>query len=242
MAAGRRWRWPSLDEVRPRIGVDTVDTVADTVTPLMTSPALRKRRHVVEKSGSTQLLEKVRALRAEARLVEGLFPSGRGSVSRYLTATKFSISALKKELEHLERTIRRMRQRIEAAVPTELQFADAVRAARAMISRKELLESVQFADALGWTRQALSKALAAHRVFFIDHEGARYFPAFYADPRYERRQLEAVTKLLGNLPGGSKLQFFLNARGSLSKLTPLEALLKGQLSSVKAAAEGFAQG
>jgi hypothetical protein len=226
-----------------RVWVDMVDSVAYTVsvnrTSPMTSAALRQRR---EKSSPKQLLDKVRSLRAEARVVEGLFPSIQGGASTSMIATGSSTSAVRKELETLERTIQRIRQRIEAAAPTGSQFPEAARATKAMVSRKELLESAQFADALGWTRQALSKALAARRVFFIDHEGARYFPAFYADPRYERRQLEAVTKLLGDLPGGSKLQFFLNARGSLAKLTPLEALLKGQLAAVKAAAEGFAQG
>jgi hypothetical protein len=38
------------------------------------------------------------------------------------------------------------------------------------------------------------------------------------------------------------LQFFLNPRGSLSKRTPLQALARGQLADVKAAAEGFVQG
>jgi hypothetical protein len=40
-----------------------------------------------------------------------------------------------------------------------------------------------------------------------------YFPAFYADKRYDRRHLEAITKLLGDLPDGAKLQFFLNPKG-----------------------------
>jgi hypothetical protein len=94
---------------------------------------------------------------------------------------------------------------------------------------------------MGWTKQALSKALASHRIFFIEFESVRYFPAFYADPGQERRQLEAITKIMGNLPGSSKLQFFLNPRGSLSRLTPLQALQRGMLTQVKNAAAGFAE-
>lgn len=105
-----------------------------------------------------------------------------------------------------------------------------------------MLESGAFITRLGWTRQALSKALAARRVFLVEHREARYFAAFYADKRYDRRDLEAITKLLGDLPGGAKLQFWLNPRGSLSKRTPLQALERGQLAAVKAAAEGFVQG
>jgi len=104
-----------------------------------------------------------------------------------------------------------------------------------------LLASAAFAQKIGWTRQALSKALATRRVFYVESGNERHFPAFYADPRYERRQLEAVTKLLGDLPGGSKWQFFTTPKGSLSRLTPLQALEKGMLAQVKAAAEAFAE-
>lgn len=110
-----------------------------------------------------------------------------------------------------------------------------------MVMKRELLEPAAFTALMGWSRQALSKALAAHRVFFVEHKGARYYPSFFADSRYERRQVEAVTKILGDLPGGAKLQFFLNPKASLSKQTPLQALARGKVAEVKAAAQGFAQ-
>jgi hypothetical protein len=97
-----------------------------------------------------------------------------------------------------------------------------------------------FASQLDWTRQALSKALKSNRVFFVDFKGDRYFPAFYADPTYRRSQLEAVTKVLGDLPGGAKLQFFLSRKGSLGGATPLEALAEGKLRKVKDIAAAFA--
>lgn len=147
-----------------------------------------------------------------------------------------------KRIDKLERVIGQIRERLQQAPEPALDFSEADRATGEMIRKRELLESAVFATRLGWTRQALSKALAARRVFFVEHQGARYFPAFYADKRYDRRHLEAVTKLLGDLPGGAKLQFFLNPRGSLGKRTPLLALERGQLADVKAAAEGFVQG
>jgi len=70
--------------------------------------------------------------------------------------------------------------------------------------------------------------------------GKRLFPAFYADQRYDRRLLWAVTKRLGDIPGGSKLQFFQTPKGSLGGLTPLEALHLGKIREVNVAAEGFA--
>jgi hypothetical protein len=93
---------------------------------------------------------------------------------------------------------------------------------------------------LGWTPQALSKAISSNQVFCVDFQGNRYFPAFYADPTYQRSQLEAVAKVLGDLPGGVKLQFFLNPKGSLGGVTPLQALAEGKLQKVKDIAAAFA--
>ena len=111
-----------------------------------------------------------------------------------------------------------------------------------MILHGQLMASAKFVEELGWTRQALSKALAANRVFYVDFKSDRYFPAFFADSAYQRSKLEAVSKVLGELPGGAKLQFFLSPRGSLAGETPLAALSKGKLQKVKALAEDFEQG
>jgi hypothetical protein len=108
-----------------------------------------------------------------------------------------------KRISNLERVIGRIRQRLEQVPEAALDFSAADRATDEMVRKGELLESAAFAARLGWTRQALSKALSAHRVFFIEHRGTRYYPAFYADKRYERRYLEAITRLLGDLPGGA---------------------------------------
>ena len=109
------------------------------------------------------------------------------------------------------------------------------------IKMQELLDSSNFTNRLDWTRQALNKALRANRVFFLEVRGDRYFPAFFTDPRHERRHLEAVSRLLGDVPGGGKWLFFTTPKGSLSGLTPIQALDKGQLVAVKAAAERFSQ-
>ncbi len=110
-----------------------------------------------------------------------------------------------------------------------------------LVGEQALLEPAEFAHRLGWTRQALSKALAARRVFFVEVQGARYYPAFFADAGCERRQVEAVSKALGDLPGAAKLRFMTTPKGSLAGLTPLQALARGQVAAAKAAAEAFAQ-
>ena len=60
----------------------------------------------------------------------------------------------------------------------------------------KLLESGEFIERLGWTRQALSNALKAKRIFFIEAHSERYFPLFFTESQHERRHFEAVSKLL----------------------------------------------
>ena len=98
----------------------------------------------------------------------------------------------------------------------------------------------------------------------------RAYPAFYLDPRYSRKVLEAVSMMLGGLSGGSKWLFFTTAKASLAcakpcqqapqrlsdvararsdpsslgpviPRTPLQALEEGDVEIVKRAAAGFAQ-
>jgi hypothetical protein len=114
--------------------------------------------------------------------------------------------------------------------------------AESMIRLGQLLHPVDFQQRMGWSsRQAVWKAVQSQRVFYLLHQAERYFPAFYADPRYERKHLEAVTKVLGNLPGGSKLQFFLTRKASLGGQTPLQALATGRVAKVKDIAAAFAE-
>lgn len=112
---------------------------------------------------------------------------------------------------------------------------------RELVRRGELIRAADFADALGVTKQAVSKALRNKRVFTLEVDGAQYYPRFYLDSRLDRRQIERVTKALDDLPGPSKLQFFLTRKHSLGGITPLKALAKGKLEEVEASARGFAQ-
>lgn len=50
-----------------------------------------------------------------------------------------------------------------------------------------------------------------------------------------------VRKTLSNLPVGSRLQFYLQPKGSLGGQTPLDALANGKLDQVLISAEGFAE-
>lgn len=191
----------------------------------------------------TGFWEKVKSLNAEAKQVQRL-PSSRMWLLVSSKGAKAPVqqAALVKEMSELEHRIHELRKLLEKTAKSPAANDSAPNSMELMVAKGELLDPAAFADQLGWSRQALSKALGANRVFFVEHAGARYYPAFYADTRYERRHLEAVSKLLGELPGGAKLQFFMNSRGSLNKATPLQALARGQVAAVKSAAEGFAQG
>lgn len=111
-----------------------------------------------------------------------------------------------------------------------------------MVAKGQMLDPVEFQERMGWkTRQAVWKAVSDQRIFYMEFRAERYFPAFYADPAYQRSHLEAVSKILGELPGGSKLQFFLSRKGSLNGKTPLQALAGGALAQVKRVAGAFAE-
>ena len=99
----------------------------------------------------------------------------------------------------------------------------------------------------GIGRQAMSKAVTANRLFYVDLGARRGYPAFYADASLQRRQVEAVSKLLGKLSGGSGFLFFSTPKGSMARpesgqaRTPLQALRAGDFERVKRAAAGYAQ-
>ncbi len=117
----------------------------------------------------------------------------------------------------------------------------------ALLREGALLDSARFQERAGFSRQALSKAVGAKRLFYVEVGAIRGYPAFYLDPQLQRKQVETVCKLLGDLSGGSKWLFFTTPKGSLARQatgqarTPLEALADGDLAKVKLAASGYAQ-
>lgn len=153
-------------------------------------------------------------------------------------------SELAAELASLSDKIHEVRSRL--AVNDEELISSKVRegalaAMKKMVQERRLIDSSSFVDRRNVTRQALSKALKAHRLFYVEVDGLRYIPSFFLDERLERRQVEAVSKALGELPGVSKLQFFTTKKASLSGKTPIDALADGQYSRVRTAAQGFAE-
>lgn len=104
----------------------------------------------------------------------------------------------------------------------------------------DLLDSGTLAGQMGVTRQAISKAVMEQRMFCLNSvAGKKLYPAFYADPTLNRRQLGKISKVLGHLAGASKWQFFTHPRMSLHGNSPINALRKGKYADVIAAATAF---
>lgn len=106
----------------------------------------------------------------------------------------------------------------------------------------QLISAQELAQRLAVSNQAVSKALKSGRLFALDGSGGRLlYPAFYADGKVSRRDLEAVTRALGDIPASSKWQFFTNPKASLEGISPLEALRRGQREAVMVSAGGFVE-
>lgn len=105
-----------------------------------------------------------------------------------------------------------------------------------------LVSGAALAARLGMSPQGLHHARKTTRMFALQGpSGEMVYPAFFADPRQDRKRLEAVSKVLGDLPGAAKWDFFISVRLSLGNRTPLEALAKGKVDAVMAAAQAFAE-
>jgi len=67
--------------------------------------------------------------------------------------------------------------------------------------RDLLVDRAKFLTEAGLSAVQLDRALLANRVFLVRLHGQEYIPDFFLDERYDRRQLQAVCKVLGDLPG-----------------------------------------
>ncbi|QBR04190.1 hypothetical protein E1956_44475 (plasmid) [Paraburkholderia pallida] len=131
---------------------------------------------------------------------------------------------------------------IEGVIPTPVKsdvYQQAEKARRRLVQLGELLDSSQLRESLNITKQAVSAATRANRMFTVEVEGQAYYPVFFADGKVDRTVVERVARLLGQLPGWTKWDFFVSRRGSLGDLSALEALGKGKVDLVEKVACAF---
>lgn len=109
------------------------------------------------------------------------------------------------------------------------------------IRRKELITKEELIERLGGNRRWVNSALRAGRLFALQAPlGIEYFPAFFADCSYKRRNLGRVAYALNGLPAPSKYFFFVTKFMSL-QMSPLDAIALGRMSEVMECALCFAQ-
>lgn len=129
--------------------------------------------------------------------------------------------------------------RENAAIMAEFHAA-AEAAMLSRIERAELITKDELIRRLGGNRRWVNSAILAGRIFSLQApSGNDYFPAFFADNSYKRRDLGRVAKVLASLPGPSRYYFFVSKSFTLG-MTPLEALAEGRVKSVVVCAFGFA--
>ncbi|MBL8352186.1 MAG: hypothetical protein JNL87_17955 [Burkholderiaceae bacterium] len=100
------------------------------------------------------------------------------------------------------------------------------------------IDADEFARRRGLPTARLGELVSRHRLFSTQWSGKAWYPAFMADQTTDIRSLEAVCRRLGQLPAGSKWQFFVTPKASLGGKTPLEALREGGVTAVRLAAHG----
>lgn len=104
-------------------------------------------------------------------------------------------------------------------------FAEAMATRLKLAAEGRLLELSQFLERSGLSLQAIHQQLNSGALFTVDGpEGVNYYPAFFADTKYDRASVRRVARALKGLAGSSKWIFFTSPRLSLGGLTPLEVI------------------
>lgn len=110
---------------------------------------------------------------------------------------------------------------------------------RRLIANARLLHKAHFCAAMGFTPQKVDKEVAAQRIFSVDIEDERYFPAFFLVEQLRRNDLAKVVRTLRDMTGWSTWNFFTTPNSELADLTPLQALFYGERKRVLRAAAEF---
>ena len=220
--------------------------------PFLTAATLRESERML-----TQAVSSVADAPAEAPSVHGKDGATDGFARMY----SLIVHAVPEELRlHLVERMKEGLSNVEREVRAELPDADTRKSGKRVstadfvaqleqdereyreeqVASKELLSNAEMRARLQVTPQALSAAVKAKRMFTLPGpSGAQFFPAFFADRAYDRPVLERVCKALGDLPGARKYFFFTAQRYSLGGKSPLQALAKGKIDQVLAAAEAY---
>lgn len=108
-----------------------------------------------------------------------------------------------------------------------------------LVAEGKLLRAPIVCAALGITKQRLAKNVAAGRIFNVVFEADEFYPAFFLASELNRRQLAKLVRQLDGLTGWAKWKFFTEPKTSLTNMTPLQALARGEAKLVSQVADAF---
>ncbi|MEN8506296.1 MULTISPECIES: hypothetical protein [Paraburkholderia] len=103
---------------------------------------------------------------------------------------------------------------------------------RALIAEGKLVRPEIVREALAITEKTLSKRVASGRIFSVEVQGEQHYPAFFLANELDRKDLSKVARRLNGLTGWSKWGFFTEPKELLGGVTPLQALLRGDVEQV----------
>lgn len=105
-----------------------------------------------------------------------------------------------------------------------------------------LVAEAEFIRRMATSADAIAKAVADGKLFFVIRDGRKLYPSFFiGQSNDDRRHLGEMTRLLAGVDDLAKWLFFTTPKGSLGAQTPLAALKERRFAAVRRTAEGFAQ-
>jgi hypothetical protein len=144
------------------------------------------------------------------------------------TALNLDFRAIREEGEKL-----RTRSRRSSSRPTSARHA--------LVADGRLLRAADVCATLGITEERLRKNVASGRIFTVEVDAIPYYPAFFLARELDRKDLARVVRRLNDFPGWSKWDFLTAPNGSLGNLTPLQAMMNGEVKQVLRAAGALAK-
>ena len=102
---------------------------------------------------------------------------------------------------------------------------------------KNLISFKELSEKTGWSKEENSTKESAGRIFSVEYNGEKFYPAFLSTSFVSISLLEELIENLKNLDNWNKTQFFFLPKLQLDGLNPLQALTKGMFKQVKLTAE-----
>jgi hypothetical protein len=121
---------------------------------------------------------------------------------------------------------------------------EVIKSGNKLIAEGLILVEEEFLRQAGLSQGALAEKRREYRIFRMPFSlqgagGRDYYPAFFADKKYDIEQLEKVCKVLGRAEGVRKYRFFTTPSFWVNSRTPLQLLAAGQLNAALFAAQTF---